>query len=87
MRPLTPRVNRLGDWLNVLDPDFNLHLQTRGVVELWRVRKPSIDGVITSLEAFDAEGELVVQLFGARKPGMAERADWRELAESLPVLA
>ena len=77
----------MDSWFNVLDPDFNLHLQTRGVVELWRVRKPSVDGVITSLEAFDADGELVVQLFGARKPGMAERDDWRELAESLPVLA
>ncbi len=77
----------MDSWFNVLDPDFNLHLQTRGVVELWRVRKPSIDGVITSLEAFGADGELVVQLFGARKPGMAERDDWRELAESLPVLA
>lgn len=77
----------MDSWFNVLDPDFNLHLQTRGVVELWRVRKPSVDGVITSLEAFDADGELVIQLFGARKPGMAERDDWRELAESLPVLA
>jgi putative hemin transport protein len=77
----------MDSWFNVLDPDFNLHLQTRGVVELWRVRKPSIDGVITSLEAFDADGELVIQLFGARKPGMAERDDWRELAESLLVLA
>ncbi|MDH1682244.1 hemin-degrading factor [Pseudomonas chengduensis] len=77
----------MDSWFNVLDPDFNLHLQTRGVVELWRVRKPSVDGVITSLEAFDADDELVVQLFGARKPGMAERDDWRELAESLPVLA
>lgn len=77
----------MDSWFNVLDPDFNLHLETRGVVELWRVRKPSVDGVITSLEAFDADGELVIQLFGARKPGMAERDDWRELAESLPVLA
>ncbi|MGN0923335.1 hemin-degrading factor [Ectopseudomonas mendocina] len=77
----------MDSWFNVLDPDFNLHLQTRGVVELWRVCKPSVDGVITSLEAFDADGELVIQLFGARKPGMAERDDWRELAESLPVLA
>ncbi|MBU1332836.1 MAG: hemin-degrading factor [Gammaproteobacteria bacterium] len=76
----------MDSWFNVLDPDFNLHLQTAGVVELWRVRKPSVDGVITSLEAFDADGELVVQLFGARKPGMAERDDWRELAEALPVL-
>ena len=77
----------MDSWFNVLDPDFNLHLQTQGVVELWRVRKPSIDGVITSLEAFDAGGELVIQLFGARKPGMAERDAWRELVESLPVLA
>lgn len=77
----------MDSWFNVLDSDFNLHLQTRGVIELWRVRKPSVDGVITSLEAFDANGELVIQLFGARKPGMAERDDWRALAEALPVLA
>lgn len=70
-------------WFNVLDADFNLHLQTRGVSELWRVRKPSVDGVITSLEAFDAEGELVLQLFGERKPGKAEREDWRQLVESI----
>ncbi|TLX59113.1 hemin-degrading factor [Stutzerimonas nosocomialis] len=69
-------------WFNVLDPDFNLHLDVRGVTELWRVRKPSSDGVITSWEAFDAQGELVVQLFGARKPGIPEREDWRALAEA-----
>lgn len=73
-------------WFNVLDPEFNLHLQTTGVAELWRVRKPSTDGVITSWEAFDASGELVVQLFGARKPGLPEREDWRELAERAPAL-
>lgn len=73
-------------WFNVLDAEFNLHLQTKGVTELWRVRKPSTDGVITSWEAFDAEGELVVQLFGARKPGIPERDDWRDLAESAPAL-
>ncbi|MCQ4317959.1 hemin-degrading factor [Stutzerimonas zhaodongensis] len=73
-------------WFNVLDPDFNLHLDTRGITELWRVRKPSSDGVITSLEAIDADGELVVQLFGARKPGIPERDDWRALAEAPAAL-
>lgn len=73
-------------WFNVLDPQFNLHLKTTGVTELWRVRKPSSDGVITSWEAFDADGELVLQLFGARKPGIPERADWRALAESAAAL-
>ncbi|WP_068828202.1 hemin-degrading factor [Pseudomonas sp. BMS12] len=76
----------MGDWFNVLDPEFNLHLKTPGVVELWRVRKPSSDGIITSYEAFDAEGELVLQLFGARKPGIPERGDWRELAEATAAL-
>lgn len=76
----------MNDWFNVLDPEFNLHLKTPGVTELWRVRKPSSDGVITSWEAFDANGELVVQLFGARKPGVPELAQWRDLAESAVAL-
>ncbi|MNW15313.1 Hemin transport protein HemS [compost metagenome] len=50
------------------------------------MRKPSSDGMITSWEAFDADGELVVQLFGARKPGIPEREDWRALAEGAPSL-
>ncbi|WP_417662953.1 hemin-degrading factor [Pseudomonas sp.] len=74
-------------WFNVLDPEFNLHLKTPAITELWRVRKPSSDGVITSLEAFDADGELAIQLFGARKPGIPELRTWRELVESLPVVA
>ncbi|WP_028239852.1 hemin-degrading factor [Stutzerimonas azotifigens] len=74
-----------GEWFNVLDDEFNLHLKTAAVSELWRVRKPSSDGIVTSWEAFDADGELVLQLFGARKPGIAEREDWRALAESVPA--
>ena len=42
--------------------------------------------MVTSWEAFDAQGELIVQLFGARKPGIPERTDWRALAESFPAL-
>lgn len=70
----------LDSWFNVMDAEFNLHLQTSAVRQLWRVRKPSSDGVITSLEAFDADGEMILQVFGVRKPGLAECADWRALA-------
>jgi len=49
------------------------------------VRKPTADGVITSLELFDAEDEMIATLFGKRKPGEAERGDWRGFAESLAV--
>ncbi|NTX92336.1 hemin-degrading factor [Pseudomonas sp. UMC631] len=76
----------LDDWFNVLDPQFNLHLKTSGVRELWRVRKPSSDGIVTSWEAFDADGELVLQVFGARKPGVPELQEWRSLAESFAAI-
>ena len=73
-------------WFNVLDADFNLHLKTLSVHELWRVRKPSSDGVITSWEAYDENGEIIVQLFGARKPGVPELTAWRDIAERCPRL-
>lgn len=76
----------VGDWFNVLDADFNLHLNMPAVAQLWRVRRPSTDGIITSWEAFSAEGELIVQLFGLRKPGQSELVGWRTLADAAPAL-
>ncbi len=48
------RLVPMGDWFNVLDPAFNLHLRTSGIAEAWLVRKPTEDGVVTAVEAFDA---------------------------------
>lgn len=82
----TGPVSRLvatGSWFNVLDPIFNLHLREDAIASSWLVRKPSVDGTITSLELFDSTGELIVSFFGKRKPGQPELPEWRELAESL----
>jgi putative hemin transport protein len=73
----------MGPWFNVLDPDFNLHLRADRVASAWVTRKPTEDGVVTALELFDAEGETIALIFGARKPGKPELAAWRDLAESL----
>ena len=73
-------------WYNIMDPGFNLHLNEAGIVETWLVRKPTKDGVVTSVEIFDAEGREIAQIFGKRKPGIAELEAWRTLAESLPGL-
>lgn len=70
-------------WLNVLDPGFNLHLREDRVAEVWVVEKPTSDGVVTSIEAFDANGELMAMFFGARKPGQPELARWREIVAGL----
>lgn len=68
-----------GKWYNVLDPDFNLHLNEEAIAGVWQVVKPSADGDIHSLELFDASGELVLQLFGKRKPGIPEIQNWRDV--------
>lgn len=76
-------VKVLDQWYNVLDENFNLHLNTDEISNVRLVRKPTEDGVVTSIEAFDLQNELSVQIFGLRKPGIRENLKWRELAESL----
>jgi putative hemin transport protein len=72
-----------GPWINVLDAGFNLHLRTDLIAEAWIVRKPTTDGLVCSLELFDAHGELICMLFGERKPGQAERCEWRGLLDQM----
>ena len=66
-------------WFNVLDPAFNLHLREAGVARVFAVRKPTDDGIVTSIEAFDAANRTVLLMFGARKPGAPELEAWRGL--------
>lgn len=72
-----------GPWLNVLDPGFNLHLREDHIASAWVVRKPTSDGLVTSLELFDAQGETIAMVFGERKPGRPELCAWRELIDGL----
>lgn len=81
------RVAPMGPWLNVMDPGFNLHLRADQVREAWIVRKPTSDGIVSSLELFDGSGETIAMLFGARKPGKPEDERWRELLAGVPRLA
>lgn len=73
-------------WLNVLDPDFNMHLKQNDIDTAWVVRKPTTEGDVTSVEFFDRHRNLVVQFFGLRKPGIPELAEWRKLVKDLPAL-
>ncbi|OFW96805.1 MAG: hypothetical protein A3D94_07170 [Alphaproteobacteria bacterium RIFCSPHIGHO2_12_FULL_66_14] len=66
-------------WFNVLDPTFNLHLRDSGVARVFSVRKPTVDGIVTSIEAFDDRDRNVLLMFGERKPGKPELEQWRAL--------
>lgn len=70
-------------WLNVLDPGFNLHLREDLIDSAWVVEKPGDHGTVTSLEVFDAAGQLMAMFFGARKPGQPELQGWRDLLAPL----
>ena len=77
------RLKETGPWYNVLDPGFSLHLRHDRVAAAWVVRKPTREGVVTSLELFDSEGRDILLMFGKRKPGEVEREDWRSLVNAL----
>ena len=73
------KVSYAKPWLNVLDVSFNLHLRLDHVDTAWIVKKPTVDGLVTSFEIFDAQGDAIAMLFGLRKPGQQELSVWREL--------
>ena len=76
------RVLDVKGWLNILDQDFNLHLRLTDIHKVWLVRKPTKDGVVSSMEILDERGEVIALIFGQRKPGQPELETWRDLLES-----
>ncbi|MGD1894540.1 MAG: hemin-degrading factor [Cyclobacteriaceae bacterium] len=78
--------NGVERWLNVLDPKFNMHLRMNMVDTAWVVKKPTEDGIVTAVELFDAQRNLITQFFGLRKPGIPQRGDWADLVTTLPKI-
>jgi putative hemin transport protein len=87
VRRVEPMVTPTARWINVLDPGFNLHLREDMIKNAWIVQKPTADGVVTSVEVFDAKGELMAMFFGSRKPGVPEQQAWRDIVARLPRLS
>jgi len=80
-------VKPTGPWINILDPGFNLHLRNDHVAEIWAVTKPTRRGPAVSVEAFDAEGGLILQAFGMRVGEVDHSAAWIDLVGTLPDAA
>lgn len=83
---LVKNLMQAGPWFNVMDPDFNMHLREDAIAGVWLVKKPTSDGIVTSIEVFDREGVIIVQFFGKRKPGIPENEHWRLMANELAVI-
>lgn len=76
-------IRQMGNWLNVLDPDFNMHLNEDLIDSAFVVHKQTEDGLVSSLELFDQKGEMIAQFFGLRKPGIPQLDAWKNLIDSL----
>ncbi|MBM9590596.1 hemin-degrading factor [Leptospira sp. 201903075] len=74
------KLEPMGPWFNVLDPEFNLHLRTDRIESVYIVDKPTRDGLVTSVEVFDNDGILILQMFGKRKPGIPQSNHWFQLS-------
>lgn len=71
------------NWLNIFNPTFTLHLQELEIAETWITRKPTGDGIVTSLELFAADGTQIAQLYGQRSEGQPEQSQWRAQLSTL----
>lgn len=76
---LIEKLLQTGPWFNILDSTFNMHLREDHIRSVWIVRKPTVDGIVSSIEVFDNEGELIAQFFGKRKPDLPEAEGWRKI--------
>ena len=77
------KINEHGCWFNVLGDDFNLHINTHRITQAWVVRKPQGGDPITTVEFFDHNDRLTLQVSAEREEGMPEPTHWRELVAQL----
>ncbi|MGH1370035.1 MAG: hemin-degrading factor [Maritimibacter sp.] len=81
------QIKKMGPWMNVMDPGFNLHLRSDHVAEIYEVRKPTKRGMAISVEAFDADGAIIMQIFGMRVNGEDHVAAFEALLPDLEDLS
>jgi putative hemin transport protein len=80
------QIKRIGDWINVLDPDFNLHVHEKGLDRAFVVHKPTRYGSVSSLEVFCRQGELILSLFGCRGDDQQQNPAWADMLATLEAI-
>ncbi|SET43346.1 hemin-degrading factor [Thorsellia anophelis] len=73
-------------WLNIFNRSFTLHMQHNEIHEAWITRKPTQDGIVTSLELYAKDGTQILQMYGQRTEGSPEQIIWREQLQALSPL-
>ena len=70
-------------WVNVMDEGFNLHVREDRITSAWVVRKPTNDGIVSSLELYDRDDKTIALIFAKRKEGEAVPEVWNSMLSTL----
>lgn len=79
-------LSRMHGWLNIMDKTeerFSMHLHDSALEQIWLVRRPTRDGIVTCVEGFDDAGETVLIVFGRREEGEQEQPAWQAITRTL----
>ena len=80
------QIRTIDTWLNILNPDYLLRLREDHIDTVWVAKKPTTDGIITSLELFNRQGIGIARFFSKPEPGKPEPREWRDsIMRLLPV--
>jgi len=72
-------------WLHVSgENDLDLKIREAGIDQIWLVKKPSSIGTLSTVEVYNAKGEVIVQFYSKRAPRKPESDTWRALLAKLP---
>jgi len=82
-----PEQIRGGDaGLDILNRDHRLRLREDHIDTVWVAKKPTADGMMTSLELFNRRGVGIARFFSKPEAGKPERREWRDaIMRLLPV--
>ncbi len=79
-------IKSIGDWLNILDNShnyFTLHVKERAISQLWCVKRPTSEGIVTCIEGFDSYGRSIFTIFGERQERKKELDIWRSITNEM----
>jgi putative hemin transport protein len=72
------QIRRSDVWLNIVSPEYRLRLREDHIDSVWVAKKPTADGIITSLELFNRQGISIARFFSCTEPGRPEPKEWRD---------
>ena len=64
--------------LKIMNNGFRLLLREEDIDSIWVAKKPTTDGIVTSLELFNRQGVQIASFLSKKSRGEPEPREWRD---------